>query len=175
MISDILWEFKPVGLDNFLTIKHLELTGCTSFVNREMTISRMLLNNYLDVVGKMDNQEFYPSKKIRESVKPSYNSNALPEYSRLSETYFNNFGLDRSFACQKNEDSIKSRKGQEEFSKEKKVVDFIKELDDGHKILAQWVTSPIKNHILTSVGMVLAISTLRNRGYSEFKYLDWID
>jgi hypothetical protein len=57
---------------------------------------------------------------------------------------------------------------------ERAVVELIKGLENGERIYAEWATSPIKNHVLTPVGMVLAISTLRNELGYDFPYSAWI-
>ena len=148
-VKDILWRFAPDGLDSQILPKHLEYSKCTTFVAREMLISRMLTNSYLPAI--QNNQgATYTKKEILGSFEECNNSNAIPESSRLSTQVFDLYGLDKSLSPNRETHShYRTRKGNSDHKKEEmKVINLIKDCPEGERIYVEWAMSPIKNHVL---------------------------
>lgn len=174
LVKDVIWTFRPTDLSSPILPKHLEFSKCTTFVAREMLISRMLTNSYLPALQTTEG-EIKSRADIVASVGESLNTNALPETSRLSRQVFDIHQISQDMnPRQHKNDNYTTRRGRENIEAEKIVVELIKSLEDGERVYAEWATSPIKNHVLTPVGMVLAISTLRNELGYDFPYAMWI-
>lgn len=174
-VKNILWRFCPEGLSSQVLPKHLEYSKCTTFVAREMLISRMLTNSYLPAIDN-DASSSFSWMEIIESSGECSNSNAIPEASRLSRQVFDLYNLNRDFAPNmENSGHYSTRKGNDEHRKiEKKIIDLIISCPNGEKTYIEWAISPIKNHVLTPVGMVIAISTIRNELGCELDFNKWV-
>lgn len=181
-LSEILWKFKPNNLSNIILPKHLEFSRCTTFVNREGTIEKMLVNTYLPVLEIKESSvssDLLTIEFIFSSVIQNLNLNAIPETSRLSKQFADSFNLNQIEESEEikysKQDYCSSRKGSESKKSAQFVVDLLKNLDNGEQIQNEWVYSPIKNHVLTPVGMVLAISFIRQEFNLDLPYHKWID
>ncbi|MCK5762910.1 MAG: hypothetical protein KAH05_02205 [Clostridiales bacterium] len=174
-VKEILWRFYPDGLSSQVLPKHLEYSKCTTFVAREMLISRMLTNSYLPAI---ENEKLCAVNvmEIMASGSECHNTNALPEASRLSRQVFDLHNLSREFAPNVEVSShYNPKKGNDEHKEiEKKVISLIVSCPNGEKTYVEWASSPIKNHVLTPVGMVIAISTIRNELGYDLDYSKWI-
>ena len=174
-VKNILWKFCPEGLESQVLPKHLEFSKCTTFVSREMLISRMLTNSYLPAITSHTNDTL-SVLEIISSCNECLNTNAIPEASRLSRQVFDLYKLDRTLAPNSEKmGHYNTRKGNDEHrDSEKKVIDLILSCKNGERTYIEWATSPIKNHVLTPVGMVLAISFIRNELGCDLDYSKWI-
>ena len=174
-VKNILWRFCPEGLYSQVLPKYLEYSKCTTFVAREMLISRMLTNSYLPAISNVEDSVFSWEEIIR-SCGECTNSNAVPEASRLSRQVFDLYNLNRDLAPNMdNSGHYSTRKGNDEHKDiEKKIIELIVSCPNGEKTYIEWATSPIKNHVLTPVGMVIAISTIRNELGCNLDFNKWI-